>query len=99
MAVPFPRRHRSSATWRLRQVAGPGRHGAVVSRNGELTRHVRAASKSFICWWRRFRRWRVGHKGDVEFLTHLRAILNVIPAYTFYSASSGGLTFVNKRTA
>jgi PAS domain S-box-containing protein len=35
-------------------------------------------------------------------LTHprqLQATLNVIPAYTWYAASSGGLTFVNKRTA
>jgi PAS domain S-box-containing protein len=29
----------------------------------------------------------------------LQATLNVIPAYTWYSSSSGGLTFVNKRTA
>ncbi len=29
----------------------------------------------------------------------LQAILNVIPAYTWYAAPSGGLTFVNKRTA
>jgi PAS domain S-box-containing protein len=65
----------------------------------ELTRHVRAASESFGRWWKRFRRWRAGPKGDVEFLAQLQAILNVIPAYTFYSASSGGLTFVNKRTA
>ena len=29
----------------------------------------------------------------------LQATLNVIPAHTWYAASSGGLTFVNKRTA
>jgi PAS domain S-box-containing protein len=29
----------------------------------------------------------------------LQAILNVIPAYTWYAAPAGGLTFVNKRTA
>ena len=29
----------------------------------------------------------------------LQAILNVIPAYAWYAAPSGGLTFVNKRTA
>src|SRR5271166_2937094 len=29
----------------------------------------------------------------------LQAILNVIPAYTWYAAPSGALTFVNKRTA
>jgi PAS domain S-box-containing protein len=29
----------------------------------------------------------------------LRATLNVIPAHTWYAAPSGGLTFVNKRTA
>jgi PAS domain S-box-containing protein len=29
----------------------------------------------------------------------LQATLNVVPAYTWYTAPSGGLTFVNKRTA
>src|SRR5258708_373458 len=29
----------------------------------------------------------------------LQATLDVIPAYTWYAAPSGGLTFVNKRTA
>jgi PAS domain-containing protein len=29
----------------------------------------------------------------------LQAILNVIPAYTWYAAPSGGITFLNKRTA
>ena len=33
------------------------------------------------------------------FVAQLQAILNVIPAYTWYAAPSGGLTFVNKRTA
>ena len=31
--------------------------------------------------------------------TQLRATINVIPAYTWYAAPSGGLTFVSKRTA
>jgi PAS domain S-box-containing protein len=31
--------------------------------------------------------------------SQLQAILNVIPAYTWYASPSGGLTFVNKRTA
>jgi len=34
-----------------------------------------------------------------KLLAQLRATLNVIPAYTWYAAPSGGLTFVNKRTA
>jgi PAS domain S-box-containing protein len=38
-------------------------------------------------------------EGNVEFATQLQAILNVLPAYTWYAAPSGGLTFVNKRTA
>src|SRR6266576_2538780 len=29
----------------------------------------------------------------------LQATLNMVPAYTWYAAPSGGLTFVNKRTA
>jgi PAS domain S-box-containing protein len=33
------------------------------------------------------------------FAAQLQATLNVIPAYTWYAAPSGGLTFVNKRTA
>jgi PAS domain S-box-containing protein len=94
------RRERSSATWDLRQVrVRIGMERMCQERVAELTRRVRAASQSFICWWRRLRRWRAGPKGDVEFLAQLRAILNVIPAYTWYSDSSGGLTFVNKRTA
>ena len=32
-------------------------------------------------------------------LAQLQSTLNVIPAYTWYASSSGGLTFVNKRTA
>lgn len=38
-------------------------------------------------------------EGNVEFAAQLQATLNVIPAYTWYAAPSGGLTFVNKRTA
>jgi PAS domain S-box-containing protein len=34
-----------------------------------------------------------------RFVARLQATLNVIPAYTWYAAPSGGLTFVNKRTA
>ena len=37
-------------------------------------------------------------EGQPGFLAQLQAILNVLPAYTWYSAPSGGLTFVNKRT-
>jgi PAS domain S-box-containing protein len=33
------------------------------------------------------------------FVAQLQATLNVIPAHTWYAAPSGGLTFVNKRTA
>src|SRR4051794_8679310 len=40
-------------------------------------------------------------KAEVQpgFMAQLQAILNVLPAYTWYAAPSGGLTFVNKRTA
>ena len=38
-------------------------------------------------------------EGQSGFLAQLQAVLNVIPAYTRYAAPSGGLTFVNKRTA
>jgi PAS domain S-box-containing protein len=42
-----------------------------------------------------------GKKAEVQpgFKAQLHAILNVIPAYTWYAAPSGGLTFVNKHTA
>jgi PAS domain S-box-containing protein len=42
-----------------------------------------------------------GKKAEEQsrFLAQLRATLNVIPAYTWYAAPSGGLTFVNDRTA
>jgi hypothetical protein len=32
-------------------------------------------------------------------LAQLQATLNVVPAHTWYAAPSGGLTFVNRRTA
>ena len=42
-----------------------------------------------------------GKKGEGEprFVAQVQAILNVLPTYTWYAAPSGGLTFVNKRTA
>ena len=42
-----------------------------------------------------------GNKAEEQsrFLAQLRATLNMIPAYSWYAAPSGGLTFVNKRTA
>ena len=42
-----------------------------------------------------------GKKAEEQpgFLAQLQATLNVLPAYTWYAAPSGGLTFVNKRTA
>jgi PAS domain S-box-containing protein len=43
--------------------------------------------------------WSTGTEEPNRFLTQLQATLNVIPAYTWYAAPSGALTFVNKRTA
>jgi PAS domain S-box-containing protein len=42
-----------------------------------------------------------GEKAEEQpgFAAQLQATLNVIPAYTWYAAPSGGLAFVNKRTA
>src|SRR5882724_11558219 len=42
-----------------------------------------------------------GKKGEEQprFAAQLQATLNVIPAYTWYAAPSGGLAFVNTRTA
>src|SRR5258708_34682119 len=39
------------------------------------------------------------YKRMLGFAAQLQATLNVIPAYAWYAAPSGGLTFVNKRTA
>src|SRR5258706_451568 len=36
---------------------------------------------------------------DTSFATQLQATLNLIPAHTWYAAPSGGLTFINKRSA
>src|SRR5258707_6707116 len=38
-------------------------------------------------------------EGQPGFVAQLQATLNVVPAYTWYAAPSGGLTFVNRRTA
>jgi PAS domain S-box-containing protein len=42
-----------------------------------------------------------GKKGEAQprFAAQVQAILNVLPTYTWYSAPSGGLVFVNNRTA
>jgi PAS domain S-box-containing protein len=42
-----------------------------------------------------------GKKAQVQpgFMAQVQAILNVIPAHTWYASPSGGLTFLNKRTA
>jgi PAS domain S-box-containing protein len=42
-----------------------------------------------------------GKKTDVQpgFMAQVQAVLNVLPAYTWYATPSGALTFVNKRTA
>src|SRR5882757_2896338 len=42
-----------------------------------------------------------GKKAEVqpEFLAQLQAVLNVLPAYTWYAPPSGSLTFVSKRQA
>jgi hypothetical protein len=41
-----------------------------------------------------------GNKAEEQpgFLAQLQAILNVLPAYTWYAAVSGALIFVNGRT-
>ena len=42
-----------------------------------------------------------GKKAEVQpgFMAQVQAILNVLPAYTWYAAPRGALTFVNTRTA
>ena len=69
---------------------GDGAEEALSSRKQEL-RLLAEAIPALV--------GRAGPEGNVEFAAQLQATLNVIPAYTWYAAPSGGLTFVNKRTA
>ena len=68
---------------------GDGAGEALSSRERELRLLAETISA---------RVWRTGPKGNVD-AAQLQATLNVIPAYTWYAAPTGGLTFVNKRTA
>jgi PAS domain S-box-containing protein len=48
--------------------------------------------------------WSAGSEGNKAeeqpgFLAQVQTVLNVLPAYTWYAAPSGALTFVNRRTA
>ncbi len=48
--------------------------------------------------------WSAGSEGKKAeeppgFLTQVQTVLNVLPAYTWYAAPSGALTFTNRRTA
>jgi hypothetical protein len=52
---------------------------------------LRASDGTVLSWY--------GVLIDIDDRRRLQATLNVIPAYTWYAAPSGGLTFVNKRTA
>src|ERR1700684_2638488 len=69
---------------------GGGAEEALSSRSQELRLLVETIPALVL---------RAEPEGNVEFTAQLQAILNVLPAYTWYSAPSGGLTFVNKRTA
>src|SRR6266704_3948832 len=74
-----------------------------------LTCHVAPSLASSRRLIRPYRQW--GRKMAVDddegnkveeqsgFLAQLQAILNVLPAYTWYAAPSGALIFVNRRTA
>jgi PAS domain S-box-containing protein len=79
----------------------------------ELRRHVRAASQSFVCWWRRFRRWRIGPKEvgatlDIEELKRteqapreseykLRQIIDTVPSLLWAAGPDGEPTHVSQR--
>ena len=52
---------------------------------------LRASDGTVLSWY--------GVLIDIDDREKLQATLNVIPAHTWYAAPSGGLTFVNKRTA
>jgi PAS domain S-box-containing protein len=52
---------------------------------------LRASDGTVLSWY--------GVLIDIDDRRKLQATLNVIPAHTWYAAPSGGLTFVNKRTA
>jgi PAS domain S-box-containing protein len=69
---------------------GDGPKEALSSREQEL-RSLVETIPTLVCL--------AGPEGNVEFAAQLQATLNMIPAYAWYAAPSGGLTFVNKRTA
>jgi PAS domain S-box-containing protein len=78
--------------------SGTSYHGVLRLRraNGEYRWHharcepLRDRQGRIIQWY--------GLSVDID-EAQLQVILNVIPTYTWYAAPSGGLTFVNKRTA
>src|SRR3954468_12029015 len=76
-------------------------HGAIMSRQGDGAEEALSSREQELRLLVETipALWRVGPEGNVEFTAQLQAILNVIPAYAWYAAPSGGLTFVNKRTA
>jgi PAS domain S-box-containing protein len=69
---------------------GGGAEAALSSREQELRLLVEAIPALVS---------RTGPAGNVAFTAQLQAILNVLPAYTWYATPSGALIFVNKRTA
>src|SRR6266436_4280519 len=102
IALPLPRRQRSSATWRLRQMQVRVVHGAIMSREGDGAEEALSSREQelrLLVETIPALVWRAGPEGNVELAAQLQATLNVIPAHTWYAAPSGGLTFVNKRTA
>src|SRR3954453_11676084 len=52
---------------------------------------LRASDGTVLSWY--------GVLIDIDHRKKLQETLNLIPAYTWYAAPTGGLTFVNKRTA
>src|SRR3954468_6074232 len=52
---------------------------------------LRAGNGTVLSWY--------GVLIDIDDAKRLQATLNLVPAHTWYAAPSGGLTFVNRRTA
>src|SRR3984893_2650759 len=86
-------------TWRANLESGTA-HDAVCRFRGADGQYrsfavrgepLRAGDSRVLRWY--------GAMIDIDVAAELQATLNVIPSYAWYAAPSGGLTFVNKRTA
>jgi PAS domain-containing protein len=90
-------KHRDASNSRCRRSSGSASDTELASlvRERNEVREQRAATSSVAVYIDEVNK----AEGQPKFEAQLQTILNVLPAYTWYCAPSGALTFVNKRTA